>query len=194
MKFFKNIPLLIEDLFLKNDTSRLIYHSYAHTIEVADKSSIAAKEINLETTDLLFIAGLFHDTGYLFTYQKHEEKSMEIAEHYLKKNQIPFEEISFINECIAATELGVKPLHETAALLKDTDLAYGISDHFFERGPLLRKEWELNLEKYYSDEEWEKLQLDFLENVQFESEYAQICFLPIVTENISLQRKRILPV
>jgi len=194
MKHFKNIPILIEDLFQKSDTSRLTYHSYGHTQEVATKVLDAAKMLNLETADLLYVAGLFHDTGYLFGYQKHEEKSMEMAEHFLKKNQIPSEEINFINECIAATEIGIPPAHEASALLKDCDLSYGITDKFFERGPLLRKEWELNLDKYYSDEAWEKLQLDFLDHVAFSSNYANTHFLPFVKKNLIMQRKRILTV
>jgi predicted metal-dependent HD superfamily phosphohydrolase len=194
MRHFKNIPILIEDLFQKSDTSRLTYHTYMHTQEVSSKALDAARALNLETAELLFVAGLFHDTGYLIGYHKHEEKSMELAEHYLKKNQIPFEEINFINECIAATELGVSPLQEAAALLKDCDLSYGITDKFFERGPQLRKEWELNLDKFYSDDDWEKLQLDFLEHVLFSSNYAKTHFKPIVEENLSSQRRRILSV
>lgn len=194
MRHFKNIPILIEDLFQKSDTSRLTYHTYAHTQEVSSIVLVAARALNLETAELLFVAGLFHDTGYLFGFQKHEEKSMELAEHYLIKNQIPFEEINFVNECIAATELGVSPLHEAAALLKDCDLSYGITDKFFERGALLRREWELNLDKFYSDEDWEKLQLDFLEHVSFSSNYAKNQFMPIVKENKVLQRKRIFTV
>jgi predicted metal-dependent HD superfamily phosphohydrolase len=194
MNYFNKIPLLIEDLFQKSETSLLIYHTFSHTHEVSAKVLDAARALNLETAELLFVAGLFHDTGYLFGYQKHEEKSMELAEHYLKKIQIPFEEINFVNECIAATELGVSPSQEAAALLKDCDLSYGITDKFFERGPQLRKEWELNLDKFYSDEDWEKLQFDFLEHVLFSSNYAKTHFMPIVEANKILQRKRILPV
>jgi len=189
MIFSDKISAIVEQLFISNDTSKLCYHSYAHTIEVAESVLKYAQNQNLEQAELIYVAGLFHDCGYLFGYQKHEEKSMEIAEHFLRKIYIPQEEISFINECIAATELGVKPKHEEAALLKDTDLAYGVTNKFKERGPMLRKEWELNLNKFYTNLDWEKLQLDFLENLRFESSFANLNFISIVNDNLIFQRK-----
>lgn len=185
--FIEKVENLVERWFSDADTSLLIYHSYGHTLEVSNNVRSYARGIFKEASDWLYISGLFHDTGYLHAYHNHEEKSMELAEHFLKIMKVPFEEISFVTKCIESTKLGERALFHEAALLKDTDLAYGVSEKFRERGPLLRKEWELNLNNHYADKEWEELQFNFLNTLSFESDFGKQYFMPKVHENLFFQ-------
>jgi predicted metal-dependent HD superfamily phosphohydrolase len=185
--FREKVEKLVERWFGNFDTSLLTYHCYGHTLEVSNNVRQYAEDIFKEAADWLYISGLFHDTGYLHAYHNHEEKSMELAEHFLKIMKVPYEEISFVTKCIESTKLGVSAFFPEAALLKDTDLAYGVTEKFKERGPLLRKEWELNLNNHYADKEWEELQFNFLNTLSFESDFGRQYFIPKVKENLLFQ-------
>jgi len=180
----------VKHLFAEADCSKLLYHSYAHTCEVTERVILMAKEaqLNERETICVVLAAVWHDVGYLYTYHEHEEKGMELAAYFLEKQDTEKEDIAFVKACIEATKLHQKPRNLAESILSDADLAYGVTDYFFERGPLLRKEWELCLGKFYSDLEWEQLQLKFLPDVQFYSPYGQTYYRPIVRANLKKQQ------
>ena len=67
--------------------SRLGYHNIAHTLDVLEQAEVIA--IQEKVTDkhdvlLLKTAAIFHDSGFLFVYKNHEEKSCEIASESLR--------------------------------------------------------------------------------------------------------------
>ncbi|WP_233218958.1 HD domain-containing protein [Adhaeribacter arboris] len=67
-------------------SERLTYHHVNHTLDVLEQSERIArleKIIAEEDIFLLKIGALYHDSGFLNTYQGHEEKSCEIAENDL---------------------------------------------------------------------------------------------------------------
>ena len=52
-------------------------------------------------------------------------------------------------------------------IMCDADLDHLGRDDFFEKGDLLRKEWQIFRKKMYNDEQWYKLQLKFLEEHEY---------------------------
>jgi hypothetical protein len=59
-------------------------------------------------------------------------------------------------------------------------------------GTLLRKEWEAFSEAFYTDDDWEVLQYNFLKTVRFYTEIAQKKYGPILQKNVLQQKKRLL--
>ena len=175
----------IYQLFETEDCSKLFFHDYQHTVEVVQTIRTIHQALKIEPPKalLLEIAAWFHDVGYLYTYHQHEAKSIALAKAFLTSQKVAIEDIDFVCTCIATTELALVPTTLYQALLKDADLAFGVTNHFFDRGPLLRKEWEVQLDKYYTEEEWQKLQYNFISNVEFFSAYGQQHFLPISQQN-----------
>lgn len=179
----------VQALFERQDTKRLLYHDYGHTCEVAATATAMGKAIGISEpeAEVLAMAAWWHDAGYLYVYHGHEDKGIELARACLS-GRLPPERLDMLAGCIAATRLG-SPAHTLLEqILSDADIAYGVTRHFFERGPRLRQEWELCLNKHYTDLEWETLQADFLSQVRFHTEYARLHFAPIVAQNLERQR------
>lgn len=191
MNTITKVQNYVADLFEKEDVSKLFFHSYAHTLEVvATTLKMAQVEaLSPSNSEVLILAAWFHDLGYLYTYHEHEAKSIAIAIEYLESIAYPKDKLNRLVGCIAATKLSQAPKTPLEALLKDADLAYGVNSNFFERGRLLRLEWNKQLGKTYSELEWEELQLNFLSNLTFHSHYAQLHFEPVVANNLVKQKE-----
>lgn len=185
-----NVQNHIAELFKKEDTSKLFFHNYAHTVEVVNTVQKMAVEeaLNPKDKEILVLAAWFHDLGYLYSYHEHEAKSITLAKAYLASINYPEEDLIKLVGCIAATKLSETPNTHLESLLKDADLSYGVTSHFFERGALLRLEWKEQLNKTYTELIWEKLQLNFLSTIEFYSSYAELHFKPIVQDNLVKQK------
>lgn len=176
----------VQALFEKENTEHLYFHDYKHTATVAENCRKAAQIISLnrEKALLLEIAAWFHDVGYIYTYQQHEKKSIELMQQFLEKHSIKKESIAQIEAMIAATEVGVKATTFLGLLLKEIDLSYGATQNFKQRGDDLRKEWSININKTYSEGAWKQLQFDFINQLSFESDYGKTYLQPLVNQNI----------
>ena len=140
-----------------------VYHNLAHTQRVVKKAKEIAESLELTPTDLenLEIAAWFHDTGYIDGSENHEEKSVEIATNYLTTKNISKERITAIGALILATEMNSVPKDILEKIIRDADCAHLASKKFLDYASLLRKEWELVLDKRYKHAEWIQLNLSF---------------------------------
>ena len=138
---------------------------------------------------LLRMAGWFHDVGYLYGYDNHEDRGMLIAQEYLEKAALSAAQIAIVTHSIEATKMSLQPRNQLEEIIKDADIGFGVTEAFFETGPLLRKEWAVQLDKVYSNLEWETLQYDFLLSVQFYSAAAKVSYSPVLEQNILKQKK-----
>jgi hypothetical protein len=60
-----------------------------------------------------------------------------------------------------------------ARVLCDADIFHISTPHFYYRKLLLRREWEIYCDKRATDKEWHLLNLDFLTNLHFKTEYGK---------------------
>lgn len=188
----KEVKAHVTQLFEAADTSKLFYHNYQHTFEVVQRIEALALDLNPSDLTVLKIAGWFHDVGYLHAYDNHEERGMRIAEEYLTNKQLDASKIDLIKACIEATKLNFKPRTYLEKIIKDADIGYGVTERFMQTGTLLRKEWEAFSEAFYTDQDWEFLQHNFLKNVRFYTDIAQKKYDPILQKNVLQQKKRLL--
>jgi HD superfamily phosphodiesterase len=182
----------VTQLFEQADTSKLFYHNYQHTVEVVQRIEALATALDPSDLILLKIAGWFHDVGYLYAYDKHEERGMRLAANYLKNKSIDTAKINLITNCIEATTVSFEPRNLLEKIIKDADIGYGTTERFMQTGALLRKEWEAFLGKVYTEKDWELLQHHFLKTVHFYTDVAQEKYSPVLQQNIAQQKKRIL--
>lgn len=180
----------ILSLFKQHDTSRLLYHNFKHTADVVQIAQTIATDAKIEgqALETLLIAAWFHDVGYLYTYHNHEDKSKEIARDFLQAKHFDHARVVEVTDYIEATRLGSSPNSTLAEILADADIAYSVTERFFEIGPMLRLEWEYCLNKVYENVEWEQLQEDFLTQVRFHTPYAQMHFSPVMAQNLIKQK------
>ncbi|WP_339714087.1 HD domain-containing protein [uncultured Kriegella sp.] len=169
-----------------SNCKKLPFHNLSHTQEVVEHAALIAKEtsIDSEETEPIIIAAWFHDTGHSKTYFGHEEVSKELANEYLTSVGYDTKKIKIVLSCIDATKMPQHPSNLHAKVLCDADLFHIGTELFFCKKLLLRREWELEKIKTYSDKEWHKINLAFLEKHKFKTDYGQTVLEDMKLKNL----------
>lgn len=185
MTIVRQAEVFVRQMFKQIPHPTLLYHNLQHTEEVVALSEKIAQYEQRSEKELEFlkIAAWFHDVGYLENHENHEARSAEKVSVFLK-NKLKEKEVQQIINCILATKLSTVPTTELEAILKDADLAYGAVYHF--DTSQIRKEWELNQHRVYTDEAWRQIQLDFLKKIRFYSDYGKLHFGKKVEEQLKI--------
>ncbi|MEY3051383.1 MAG: hypothetical protein RLY31_1168 [Bacteroidota bacterium] len=144
------------------------YHSLEHTLSVRDASLELASFYNLPPEDLevLEIAALFHDSGFLRTYQGHEDESKKIVTDFLRSQQYPEAKISLVNQLIEATRLGAVPHTQLEKIIKDADFN-NRNNTYQEKSDFLRHEWQVFLQRSFDETAWAQSNKRFWEEHRF---------------------------
>lgn len=162
-------------LFRDDLPNTFIYHNFIHTQRVAKSTKllIEKSEISVKQQETLMLAAWLHDTGYTKTYVGHEEKSVEIAEKWLKENGADREMIQEVNRCIMATKMEREPTDLLEKIIKDADTSHLGKDYFKETSEFLRQELRLNHIKNYGAQEWIEQNIElFTKKHQYYTKYA----------------------
>jgi HD superfamily phosphodiesterase len=111
-------------------------------------------DVSISDAEVLELAALLHDTGYIKTREGHEEESVKIATAFLKENGADDKVIEAVNECIIATKFKDSPKTELGKIIRDADASHFGKKYFREASEFLRKELELQGIATYSPSEW----------------------------------------
>lgn len=143
----------------------LSYHSVEHTQDVYTAAEAIGRQegIGPHQMKLLLTAAWYHDAGFLNGAKEHEEESCRIAEETLPGFGYTAADIETICGLIRATKIPQSPQNHLEEILADADLDYLGRDDFFTIGEKLFNELSV-LGIIHSDEEWNRLQVRFLEN------------------------------
>ena len=76
----------IEDRYLQETPSHLLYHDFAHIMEVTEAAVEIGKgcQLGQEEIEIVKIAAMLHDIGYLESCKEHEKNSANIAGQFLR--------------------------------------------------------------------------------------------------------------
>jgi predicted metal-dependent HD superfamily phosphohydrolase len=172
---------------------RLTYHTLAHTEYVVKQARNLAADASLapDTTEDLLLAAWFHDTGYLDTYDGHEYKSMARAADWLQAQGYDAARIEVVKNLIRATHRNEKAETELEKMLSDADMSNLAADDFRARAELIRTEWELVLNKSYSNPDWAELQLNFMLAHKYQSDAGKDRYKEALKTNIEEQRDQL---
>jgi len=173
---FKEFDLIKQNVcsILQKLDPKLTYHCKEHTIDVLEQSERIGKEEGITGNDLwlLKVAALYHDTGFLRVYHNHEEMSCAIFLEHSIYFQFNEEEKEKIKGIIMATKIPQKPHTLLERIICDADLDYLGRKDFYTIGEELRKEF-LTYGIIHNNEEWDKLQLNFLKNHRYHTGSSQ---------------------
>lgn len=153
----------------------LYYHSIMHVMDVLKSArNIADMEgISAYDTDLLITAVAFHDSGFIYQARDHEETGCRIAREVLPAYDYTDVEIELICGMIMATKIPQTPHNLLEEIICDADLDYLGRDDFWTIGTKLFHELtEMGI--LQNEQEWNKLQLKFLENHQYFTRSARM--------------------
>ncbi|MEM0938695.1 MAG: Pycsar system effector family protein [Bacteroidota bacterium] len=160
---------------------QLTFHNLEHTLNVVKGVKIigSGEELNEDDMIILEIAALLHDVGYKDSFENHEENSKSIASRLLSDLDADKEIIDKVNLCISATQSEHIPKNKLEKIMKDADMFHFSSKSYFEKLENLRQEWFNINNKSYSDLEWYKLNLDYLLQHTYQTEFAKTYFQPL---------------
>lgn len=164
---FEKASNYIQEVLKTQLSPLLFYHSYAHTMGVLKAAVEIAKDENiLNEQELLLLktAALYHDSGFLNTYENNtEEEACVIAREVLPKFDYNSFEIETVCKLIMKTKMPQQPETHLEKILCDADLNYLGHDNFIVIGNKLLQE--LNaMGKPIDEKEWNKLQIEFLQS------------------------------
>ncbi len=155
---------------LEKELSPLLeYHHVEHTLNVyeAVKLICEGEKVNEKQVNLLLVAALFHDSGFLTQREGHEEISCKIARQDLPKFEFNTSDIEFICSAIMATELKHMPKNIYEQIIKDADLDYLGTENYDKISEQLFCELK-NYQLIADDrKEWVRLQINFLKSHEY---------------------------
>jgi len=163
------------DLLTHSRCNVLPFHCVQHTLEVyKNVQTIGAyQKLNEEELEVLKIAALFHDTGVSATYKGHEDISANNAHIFLSDLKYPMKNIAEVMNCINATKMPQQPKTKLERVICDADLFHLSSKNYMLKNELLRIEWKTYMDLIFTDEDWLKLNLDFLSEHKYHTVYGK---------------------
>jgi uncharacterized protein len=188
----KQAAAYIFELFSASLPAELTFHNFRHTLEVVEAVIVIGEAGGLSAGELeiLQVAAWFHDSGYCFTYEGHENESMRVADEFLKSINCTAEFIAGVKRLINATRVPQHPEGVMEEIICDADLAHLSKKDYPDYEQRLRKEWQAVLGKSYSEHEWQQLNLYWLMTHHYFSIYGIINFEPGQQVNAAQLSKR----
>lgn len=147
----------------------LVYHGIAHTRDevVPAVETLAAMEgISGKSLLLLLTAAWFHDLGYVENAVHHELIGARMVAEVLPSFGYSQADVEVVRWAILATALPQSPRNLLEQILTDADLDVLGKTDFMKRNDDLRRELGF-FGKGFSDEQWYRQQLNFIEGHQY---------------------------
>ncbi|MFH1003962.1 MAG: adenylate/guanylate cyclase domain-containing protein [Bacteroidota bacterium] len=154
---------------LKNELpENLYYHGLHHTIDVYCAATMLAlsENIDKENIELIKVASLFHDTGFIKQYKENEIIGCESAREILPRFGFLSTEIESICGMIMATKIPQTPKNHIEKILADADLDYLGRTDYYSTGKTLFDELNAN-GIFFDEKQWKQMQIKFLSNHKY---------------------------
>jgi predicted metal-dependent HD superfamily phosphohydrolase len=183
----------VTNLFRDKLSPSLVYHNYAHTMDVVRNTRKIGKKSGLDDDELeiVTLAAWFHDIGYTDSYSGHEDKGKEIAGAFLKENNYGEDKISRVLNCIEATKIPQNPKNLAEEVICDADLIHLGQEDFFEYSELLKTEWNTLGIKNIDDAGWQQTSVELLSSHKYFTLYARKKHEPQQTLNLIKAQKNL---
>lgn len=177
---FKNdllseVEIHISSFFKEHIPLEYVYHDFQHTAHVVEaaKAIATAYQLSEKELEILQLAAWFHDTGYNKGQEKHEERSCEFAENYLREIDYDQEAIAQVKACIMATKVPHNPTNLFEKILCDADFSHLGSKSYWDRCYRVRQELLNTKEIIMSEQEWVDFELNFVTQHQYHTPVAR---------------------
>jgi HD superfamily phosphodiesterase len=120
-----------------------------------------------EEIELLIIASLFHDTGFIIQYDNNELFGAKIAKNYLRTMLYPEDKIKIIESLILITDPQKTPSNLLEEIIKDADMDNIGTKEFFDANEKMKHELETIKQIKIKDPDWKHASLSLIEGYKF---------------------------
>ena len=148
------------DMLRSELPKQYFYHNPDHTLYVQAKAKEIGRQegCSEDELNLLDIAALWHDTGYIRVYKNHEEQSCLLARQYLPEYGFQSKDIDTICGIIMATKIPQIPKNKLEEIIADADLEYLGTDIFEIKSQDLFHELQ-SLNPVLTEDKWNEMQI-----------------------------------
>ncbi len=172
----QNKPLMqdfVLNLLKNNLPEKYYYHNPEHTLYVQEKVLEIGRheQCTDEELQLLSIAALWHDTGYIKMYGNHEEQSSMLARKYLPEYGFCSYDIDLICGMIMATKIPQLPQTKLEEIIADADLEYLGSESFEIKAVSLFHEMH-SMNPSITPAKWNEMQISFIKQHYYFTRYC----------------------
>ncbi|MBE15033.1 MAG: Pycsar system effector family protein [Dokdonia sp.] len=174
-----------------------IYHNYVHAKRVYKSTKEIAEHSNLNDSDMnvILIAALLHDIGYVYGSEDHEANSVKIARPFLEGENLSQGDIAKIEQAIMATKMEAEPKTLLDKILRDADASHFAKEYFEEASEYLRQELKIQDIANYSIDQWRSCNIEMFTRMHhYYTPYAISHWKPVKESNLSkmleAQKKR----
>ena len=149
------------------------YHNLAHTMDVIEccKKYLNIYELTPLQEDLLIIAAASHDYGFVVSPDSHEATSAKMMSKIMKTHGYSSRSIRIVKGMIMATKLPQSPATKLENIIADADLDYLGRTDYDEISDRLYQELK-HFKKIQTLRQWLELQISFLENHTYHTQWA----------------------
>lgn len=169
----------------------LFYHNAQHTLDVIRSVETLAIMENVGNDNLLLLltAALYHDTGFLWSYEQNEPLACDFAEETLPAFGYSDQQTKVVRQLILSTTMPQRPRTLMEKILCDADLDYIGRDDFFITALRLHREWSENSPQKITFRNWYERQRDFVESHEFFTRSARLLRNEKKKKNLSQVRE-----
>lgn len=151
------------------------YHNLKHTIDVVVQVEVIGQAEGVSDEDMYILktAALFHDAGFMRTYNKHEYAGVEIAREMLPNEGYTEEQIQKVCDLILCTMMSAKPETLLEQIICDADLDYlGRNDYVCVSRDLYKELLEQKIVEK-NEYKWCLGQIQFLQEHKYYTNYSR---------------------
>lgn len=187
MKQFETLFNRIFHYLDKNLPASKGYHNVEHTQYVMAKARLIANKENLSEAEiqLIEVAALYHDIGYVDGAKEHEERGCAKARHDLPGFGFTEDEVELICGMIRATKIPQNPGNKYDEILADADLYYLSSPQFEHFGNKLYAEFK-HSDPTLTPGRWHHIQREFIHQHHYFTPYGKSVLEPLKRKNLAL--------
>lgn len=167
--------IFVRKILSEKGNSDFKYHNFDHIQKVVESALEISdfEKVTSEEKEIIILACLFHDVGYVDLCNGHEDKSCLYARTFLKEENYPDEKIKKIESCIMATKIPQTPNDKIEMIVCDADLHHLGTADFYKVGNDLREEIEFIQNIKFTDIAWLEKTISFNKSHSFFTEYAK---------------------
>jgi len=176
---------------LKTAGRHLTYHNLAHTLDVTEQAERIANEerIGEDDRNLLLVAALYHDIGYLEGPQNHEERGCKTFSSEAVNWNFSPQEIKKVKSLIMATKVPQSPKNKLEEIICDADLDYLGRNDFNTLGSKLKEEY-LFFKILKNEKDWDETQIAFLKKHRYFTNSSMKWREPVKQKNLAMLMAR----
>lgn len=168
------------------------FHTFDHTRQVVEAAREIADGFDLSDREVesLLLAAWFHDTGYVDSPEKHEEKSVDRALAFMEEFSYSKEEQEVVRGLIMATQVPQNPRNILEQILCDADLSHLGKNTYWDLCGKLRMELTATQDMLLSEQEWVEQEMAFLKEHQYHTYVASSLYNKNKEKHLKQLRKR----